>query len=1404
MTKKIFAMFLALLMVVSLLPTSVFAAGCPAVHTKDNCEYTQVGEPVAPTCGEQGYTRYKCNACGKEFIADQVPAVGEHTWVDAEDVPETCEQDGWTGGKTCSVCKKTVDQTKVDKIPNDANVKCVWEDLTPNIDCTTGGTKQYQCKVCGATKKGEEIKENTPHTWSDWTLKTAATAEVPGLAERKCSACNKVEECVVFAAHDHVLVDVAEVAPKCDEPGVAAHKVCRICNVKFGPKSAEDATLVEKTDADLRIKTLHEQIQDTLTCMTTTYPCDECDEVIKVNKAAAHKYTNGWQNVEEATCTTDGFEKRICTVCGNTETRIIDALGHIERNWTVDATCAQYGYTFTYCLRAGCVEVKTATTVKVGNTEVEFDLTEGYSDLETPIVGAGFYLNVYQGTLEKTFYFDGRTALEAGTGRYDRFMNTVEEITDGVLVYLEEVEVEGVENAYHMYFFKGEESVKTYLYIYQNGSYVNAGMGTTVPTTYWTWNTTYKTLTTKVGEKEYYLGAYDNYNTLGCSELSYLENETNYSAKMTVSNANGVALLDIEVNAEAGFDAENHADKKKVTTLKPTCKEGVTNTWLCYACSVSWTEEEAAVDHKWVADTSKDCDADCALTHVHVKDGVQKANCTDKGAKYFVCGFDCGATKVEEEAAKGHSAIYEEKDGVKVDVVYTVEGGHMNVTVYDYKVCYYCGVELEKTNFRVWEGVGKLWTVLACEDGECGECATCAHDGKLAEEAEVEVEGDCSKVGYKGYKCSECGEVVRVKTATTGAHKYSENQHKDPTCTEPGWDINERCQRCDQLKDKTQEEGKRTELPVIEHDWYTPTKEERKELDGWAEEYEAAPCDKPNYENWVAYCKDCGEKKNDGTKLLNTITESTAASLCGPVVYEWYTCHCGENHIRNYVGKIAHVYIDAVEGDVEGDLKLDATCTAPGFIWKKCQFCGETKKFDIAQKAHQNKDKVEFVDSCIDTVADRHCVLCCACADKKDHDCTADQDKDTKGVQTCACVIPAAEHNWDREDTFVPAHCAALPYSMRVCVDCGKVEVTNYPGYWDGETKDAKGNPVLKPIVGLNHTPVAYEAGADKAANLKYVETDVYSYYLADDGMLRQKVETITGIYTAYTAATFSAAGSATFVCSQCNEEVTIELPALSGLGFELVAENANGQDGLTMGSLVNVTLYVSGSNVAVNHFELTAQFGTGMIFVGAQSANDDFGIFVTEAANAKGTLEIIANAVNTADKKQQNITIGDKTPIATMQFIVWTEEAVNVNMTGSAQDLAENDIKCAAAKECKIEVRKFMDFNDDGFTLISDLVQAEAILTGESEKTYDVTVDADKDGEITLYDLTLIYEYNVNKMDADALNALIFVGMAEEHVAIVREALGLNAHKYVCNNPYCSFTDDEPIVVCPACYKAQ
>jgi hypothetical protein len=246
--------------------------------------------------------------------------------------------------------------------------------------------------------------------------------------------------------------------------------------------------------------------------------------------------------------------------------------------------------------------------------------------------------------------------------------------------------------------------------------------------------------------------------------------------------------------------------------------------------------------------------------------------------------------------------------------------------------------------------------------------------------------------------------------------------------------------------------------------------------------------------------------------------------------------------------------------------------------------------------------------------------------------------------------------------------------------------------------------------------------------------------------------------------------------------------------------------EGITLGSLVNVTLYANGNNVEVNNFTLEAMF-EDMIFVGAKPATNDFNIHVTktENANKREALAIIANAVNTADKKQQNITIGEKTPIVTMQFIAFSEGGkAEVVMDGEAYALNGAAVNCGR-QTCEIEIKEFLNFNEDDSFNIIDLVQAEAILTGESEKTYDVSVDVDKDGEITLYDLNLVYEFIVNSMalDMDAVVEFVCNGMSEEHAAIVRAYIGLSDNA-LCNNPECGTEIQPGWNRCPVCGNIQ
>ena len=1399
MTKKIFAMFLAVLMVVSMLPTSVFAADCPAEHTKSNCEYTEVGK-TAPNCGNKGYTTYKCNACGDTFVADFVDPVGEHDWKDADPVKETCEVNGSVGGKECKVCHKVVDATPVNEIPD--GLKCEYGEWTPaTFDCKEGAIQNRYCKHCGGKDpKPQEFKAQDDHKMGAWELKTPATAEAEGLAVKKClnPNCNYVEEQVVFFDHDHVknvtLTFVAEQPAKCEETGVNAHWLCRVCGQKLVEK---DGDLVVKTDAELEIKTLHAQILDTLNCKTTTYVCDavvdakgtKCGEVIKVDAAAAHKYGK-WEILTAATCTTDGFQKKTCTVCNvDSKTEIIPALGHLQGEWTVAATCDQYGYTYTYCMR-NCGQVKQAEVVKIGETNVSFDLTQGYNILSKPVENVGFYLNMVQGKLNnKSLFFTG-----AMDGYY---FATSDDITKAVKVFLEKVTLESGETAFRMYF--NANGVKNYIAVVEvigddGRPHINVVFGE-YGDKYWTWNEEYKILTTKVGEDSYFLGTRGDkeYTTFSACKISYAAE--NFLSRMYISNKDGVSLLNITPNTTAGFDNTNHS-WKNLTNLTASCMNDVVNSFLCEDCGASKTEKtDKLADHKWDNGTV-----------------TKEATCTDKGEKVFKCQCTgCTATKKEEIAAKNHSNLTTEYYNGPVKV-FTEPGNHKSPISYKYNECYDCKERVNKHDYKAWADAGKIW--------DTPEAADAAHD-TLTKTATT-VAGSCTVVGYETYTCSGCSEIVRVKIPNTGAHfaGYGVEAYKAPTCTENGFSLNFKCVNCGKLVDETKAEGTVTQLPALGHTWKTFTAKEREDLG--LGEYKKAPCGEPVYNNWIGYCSVCypdgitkdqlnaeiaklsdGNDKNDNIAVQADTTlvdqKTLAGALCTAEVYEMYKCHCGKTHMRGYLKTEVNVNHEWTVDTTKTE--KPATHTATGTKYLVCKYCSATKEETLPVLPHKNAAGETFTDHCNDTVTDRHCVLCCKCADKKDHDCTADQKKDVEGVQPCDCVI-GKHHGWS-EKTYVGSICGDAPYYSEICAYCYETKAVDAEEYWTGALNE-KNEKVMAPIFGLGHKPVA--ADADKYGQYTYVKI-VHPEYVWVDGvvvMTEASKVAYEAKYIEYKAATFTTDGFAKFVCADCGKTIEAVLPATAGLGFELKVENANGKDGISEGTLVNVTLYANGNNVEVNNFTLNANFG-GMIFVGAQPANDSFAIHVTKPENADGFLKIAANAVNTADKKQQNIVIGENTPIVTMQFIAWGAGKTNVQMNGQAFALNNVKVNCAP-KACEIEIKTLLDFNEDTFFMMSDLVQAEAILTGESEKTYDVTVDVDKDGEVTLYDLNLMFEYYVNQFVAGAREELVLNGLSEEHVAIVRQHLNKaeESTKHECIGKYCSYTADEKFDVCPVCKTVQ
>ncbi len=103
---------------------------------------------VAPTCTAKGYTVYTCSACGDTYNGDETDMI-DHSWEETSVIPSTCTEEGSTL-YTCSVCKTA---TKTEPI---AMAKHTWS-LTSTFEptCTKDGYKLYTCSVCETATKTE-------------------------------------------------------------------------------------------------------------------------------------------------------------------------------------------------------------------------------------------------------------------------------------------------------------------------------------------------------------------------------------------------------------------------------------------------------------------------------------------------------------------------------------------------------------------------------------------------------------------------------------------------------------------------------------------------------------------------------------------------------------------------------------------------------------------------------------------------------------------------------------------------------------------------------------------------------------------------------------------------------------------------------------------------------------------------------------------------------------------------------------------------------------------------------------------------------------------------------------------------------------------------------------------------
>lgn len=237
--------------------------------------------------------------------------------------------------------------------------------------------------------------------------------------------------------------------------------------------------------------------------------------------------------------------------------------------------------------------------------------------------------------------------------------------------------------------------------------------------------------------------------------------------------------------------------------------------------------------------------------------------------------------------------------------------------------------------------------------------------------------------------------------------------------------------------------------------------------------------------------------------------------------------------------------------------------------------------------------------------------------------------------------------------------------------------------------------------------------------------------------------------------------------------EVTQTLAKKAGLGIELNVSNANGADEFGYGSLVEVVVTANGLNEGVYGFDFDLNYTNGLVFVGYETMNDNFIFTVSNPAKVTGNkIDFIGRAVNDINGKMQNIEITADTALVKLFFRVKTENKSEQGFTftdAKATELKNNvpvSVGCTFEAET-FNVRAMLDFDKNGEFSVNDLYLAMSLLTGEhpAGKTYDVTMDLNKDGEVTLEELSIAYNWHVGNYTNDDL---LVMGMSDAEIQLV------------------------------------
>ena len=302
------------------------------------CEHptTEIRNARTATCTEDGYAGDTyCTVCNALLAAGQViPATG-HTMMPTVANAPTCTENGNIAYWTCSVCNKIFSDETGEKEITLADTVIAASGHTAVVDpavpatCTENGkTEGSHCTVCNTVLVAQETIPAAGH-------KPVADSAVPATCTENgktegshCSVCNEIlvaQETIPAAGHK--LTATAEKAPTCTESGNTAYWTCSVCKKSFSDAEGTHEIALSNT----------------------------------VIAATGHSFGE-WAVVEYPTCTANGKQERVCTVCGAKEDQLLLATDCPSEKMTDVPKNAWYHDAVDYMMARGLMGGDSATT----------------------------------------------------------------------------------------------------------------------------------------------------------------------------------------------------------------------------------------------------------------------------------------------------------------------------------------------------------------------------------------------------------------------------------------------------------------------------------------------------------------------------------------------------------------------------------------------------------------------------------------------------------------------------------------------------------------------------------------------------------------------------------------------------------------------------------------------------------------------------------------------------------------------------------------------------------------------------------------------------------------------------------------------------------------------------------